>query len=851
MQDEAGPSFGEATLTDCDREPIHIPGSIQPHGCLLAVDDHHRIVQCAGDHRTMLGVDADDPLGLPLSALVGEDAARRLVESGQAKRARPLPLKTYEIEIETPSGPIDAILHEADGQLVIEFEHARRSTGGMNDTLLQVQRMLAALETAPTVEAYYQTCADQIRQVTGFDRVMVYRFLDDGSGKVTAEAKQDELESYLDLHYPESDIPKQARELYCKNWIRIIPDINYTPAPIEPETNPVTGRPLDLTFSSLRSVSPLHLQYLRNMGVAASMSVSIVHRGALWGLIACHHRQPHHLPCDVRAACEMFGHVFSLQLETRLHAQDYEYRLQQRSVHQQLVARLSSEESLSDGLIRFRPNLLDLIQADGVAVWVDGGFSEIGWTPGQAGVQHLTRLLNARGEEGVVSTDRLTETFPEAVLGDVAGVLALSVSRSPKDWILWFRRELVDTVTWAGNPNKAVVQTTEEDQLSPRASFRAWRETVRGRSRPWKTIEIEAAQTLRLSILEVVLKRIDLVARERAEAQERQALLVAELDHRVKNTLATVQALMRHTRRSDDTLEGYVRNLDRRIRAMAYAQSLLSASRWRGAELRCLVEQELRHFEGPPRRIRVAGPTIELAPKAALAIGMVVHELATNAAKYGALSTSGSVDVAWRLEDDALALTWREHGGPAVRTPQRRGFGRMLIETSLGYELEGEADLRFEEMGVTCDMRIPLRFVLAADPQSPETTAGTRAADVGPMSVLVVEDSMLTALDIAESLQSLGYEVLGPTGRVADALRLVERDTPDLAVLDINLGDETSLAIADRLVETGTPFLFLSGYDAKTILPPRFVDAPCLAKPFSDDTLAATLERARSGVPRK
>jgi light-regulated signal transduction histidine kinase (bacteriophytochrome) len=850
MPDEVlSPSFGQATLTDCDREPIHIPGSIQPHGALLAVDpESHRVLQWAGDLQELLGIGTVDPNGMTLRDLLGPEAAGRMEDAIRRGGPRPVPLKNYEVEIETATGMVDAIVHPDGPVLIVEFERAVRGAGGMQSALFVVQKMLAEVNRAKTLADYHQACAEQIRDLTGFARVMVYRFLEDGSGTVVAEAKADQLESYLGLHYPETDIPKQARELYRRNWLRCIPDVDYTPRPLSPEINPLTGAPLDLSHSVFRSVSPLHLRYLKNMGVAASMSLSIVNRDELWGLIACHHDAPHYLACETRAACEVFAQVFSLQLESRENAESYEYSLQQRSVHQQLVTRLAQEESLSDGLIRHRPNLLDLIQADGVVVFVDGEYSEIGHTPGQAGVQSLLRRLDTR-EDGVFATDSLRESFPDlaASCGEIAGVLALSVSRSPRDYILWFRREVVETVTWAGNPAKAVEVVDGTETLTPRASFAAWRETVRGRSRPWKPNEIESVEALRLSILEVVLRRIDQVARERAEAQERQALLVAELDHRVKNTIANIQSLMRHTRRSHGTLDGYVESLEKRIKAMAYAHNLLSQSRWHGAELKALLEDELRPHQTRDGAITIEGPPVELKPRAALALSMVFHELTTNAAKYGALSAeSGRVVVQWREEADRLHLVWRERGGPPVDPPSRKGFGRTVIERSLSFELEGEVSLRFERAGVECDLSVPIDLVHRAthgNRQAGEDDGPRKDAPGKAVRLLLVEDSMITALDVAQTLEDRGFEVLGPTGRVSGAMSILDEEKVDVAVLDVNLGREDSFPIADRLVREGTPFVFLTGYDAASVLPSRLSDRTCLGKPFSDEELVRAITR--------
>jgi light-regulated signal transduction histidine kinase (bacteriophytochrome)/CheY-like chemotaxis protein len=772
--------------------------------------------------------------------------AARLVGAESPVYPQPVPLKSYEIEIATPAGTVDAILHTHHGIPIIEFEAARRAAeGGMGDALHKIQRMLAALNAVGGFASYCREGARMIREATGFDRVMVYQFLPDGSGKVIADERDAEMESFLDLHYPESDIPKQARELYRRNWVRMIPDIDFAPQPIEPAAHPATGAPLDLSFAVSRSVSPLHVQYLKNMGVAASMSISIIHGGELWGLFACHHRTPHLVPCDVRAACELFGQIFSLQLESRLHAEDYEYDLQQRSVHTQMVRRLTEVESLAHGLIAHRPNLLDYIHAEGVAIVVDGEYAEIGRTPGQARVQRIVEALNER-EDGVFASDEIAAWLPGAdqFMAEAAGILALSVSRRPRDYILWFRPEIVQEVTWAGNPQKAVVKTEDGDRLSPRSSFKAWRETVRGRSRPWKPIEVKAAEALRLSILETVLKRIDEVARERARNEERQALLLAELDHRVKNTLANIQALMRHSESDGITLKDYVTGLERRIKSMAHAHSLLSESRWEGASLRRLAAEELAQFEGPgAARTAIAGPDVTLDAKAALALSLVLHELATNAAKHGALSgTGGRVDVVWELDAARdLRLAWRESGGPRVAEPTRSGFGRQLIENAVAYELDSETELRFAPDGVACDIRVPAEFVVGDASSDVAAPDGTRPAS-RPLTVLVVEDSLITAMDLDRLLKRLGHAVCGPTGRVEQALALIQAQPVDLAILDINLGSVDSFGIADRLSEVGIPFFFLSGYDPGSVLPRRYAEFTCLGKPFDESHVRSAID---------
>ncbi|MFL5286011.1 MAG: histidine kinase, partial [Rhodopila sp.] len=379
---------------------------------------------------------------------------------------------------------------------------------------------------------------------------MVYRFLPDDSGMVIAEARHPDTESFLGLHYPASDIPRQARALYLKNWIRLIPDTHYTPAPMVPAVNPRDGRPLDLSYSVLRSVSPIHLEYLHNMGVAASMSLSLILGDRLWGLIACHHRTPRFLPHRLRMACELFAQVASWRLETLVAGEDFEAQLHSKRIHEELIKNISQEADLAAGLTRQRPNLLDYIPAEGVGLWLDGAFTPLGRTPDADQVAALVAWLNRTAADGVFHTDRLPLDYPPpAAFADVAsGLIALSVSRTPRDYVLWFRPEVIRTVTWGGNPNKPVETGPDGARLTPRKSFAAWREAVKLHAHPWRSADIEAAKTLRLSLLEVVLQRIDQIAREREIARLKQEKLTVELDHRL-DQWQTVAARLKEAER--------------------------------------------------------------------------------------------------------------------------------------------------------------------------------------------------------------------------------------------------------------------------------------------------------------
>ncbi len=689
----------------------------------------------------------------------------------------------------------------------------------------------------------------------------------DDSGWVIAESRETHLEPFLNLHYPAADIPAQARALYVKNWLRLITQVNYDPAPLRPRDNPRTGKPLDMSQALLRDVSPIHREYLRNMGIDASMSISIIRQGKLWGLIACHNYSPRILPRHLRAICELFGSMFSLQLEARENGEQFEERLASRMVLQNLMLNLASADDYAYGLTQQSPNLLDYIHGGdstldgsrngGVAVAVKGQLTFLGVTPTQPQIEAMVEWLNARvtPDESVFSTDRLGELWPEArAFAEAAsGVLAISVSHEPSDYIIWFRPELVGTTQWAGEPKKLVVAGPDGERLGPRKSFEMWKETVRGRCLPWAAADLDAAFDLRVSLLHVVLRRINAAARERKRAADRDKLLLAELDHRVKNTIANIQALVVQTSRSANTLTGFVEGLDGRIQSMAKAHSLLSQSRWEGVSIDKLLREELNPYSNGHFAVSLSGNDVLLTPKSALSLSLAIHELATNAAKYGALrEPKGRVGVHWRrTEDGGIALSWHEAGGPPVTPPTRLGFGSTLIERALSMETGGTADIQYLPAGVTCEIYLPLSSIsqsetdgVASAPEAPGAAAPVPENPSETFRILVVEDSFLIVISLEGMLDDLGWTIIGPAAQKAEALALARSETFDAALLDVNLNGDMTWDVAQVLKERGIPFVFSTGYDITNVLPAFLIGSQVVSKPFSDGELERELRLA-------
>jgi chemotaxis family two-component system sensor kinase Cph1 len=867
----AYPGTPETDLTNCDKEKIHIPGAILPHGAMLVLDNESlEILQIAGDVTGLLGASFEDLLGKSVSTIFRTSQVEHLrALSANLSLLKPRHLLDPQMRV-AADRPLDASLHRSNDALVLEFEKADIADRFAIDPLAAVQEMIEGLDGAPSLVDLCQMAAERVRGLAIYDRVLVYRFMQDGSGWVIAESKQDDLEPFLDLHYPAADIPKQARALYLKNGLRLITQVNYEPARLVPTDNPRTGEPLDMSQAILRDVSPIHRQYLRNMGIDASMSISIIVGGQLWGLIACHNYTPRLLPRHLRAICELFGSMFSFQIEALEKRDQFNERMSSRMVLQKLMLNLAGADEYARGLTEQSPNLLDYIHGGhaslegrrqgGVAVSVKGDLTFLGITPNKDQIVQLVEWLNAqmRDGDGVYATDRLGELWDLASgFADVAsGLLVISVSPDPSDFIIWFRPELVGTANWAGEPRKVASNDPDEDVLTPRKSFEIWKETVRGRALPWSQPDLDAARDLRTSLLDVVLRRLTEAARERKIATNRDHLMMAELDHRVKNTLANIAALVVQTSVSASSLSTFVEGLAARIQSMAKAHSLLSQSRWEGVSINSLLMEELSPYLRSKASFEIVGPDVVLTSKSALALSLAIHELATNAAKYGALSSArGRVAIRWSLTElGGLELSWVESGGPAVDTPVHRGFGSTLIERALAMETDGQATLRYLPGGVVCDVSLPPASLSVSDKVGvPETIRFSNVQTLpNPalkgIRVLTVEDSFMIVGMLELVFNNLGWTMVGPAARISQALALIESASFDVALLDINLDGEMSWDVAVALQARGIPFVLSTGYEISQMLPDALKDVRFVKKPYNVDELEkAVLDAIKNG----
>lgn len=526
------PALEEVDLTNCDREPIHISGHIQPHGVLLVVQEPQlEILQVSENTLHLLGFAPESAIGQDLSLLFDRVQLEKLKACLRNENLKTVnPIKLY-VERPGKSLEFDCILHRVQEVLMVELELATSQENlSVFSFYHSVRATVSKIQSAKNLKDLCQVTVEEVRQISGFDRVMVYQFDPEGNGAVIAEDKAEKLSPFLGLNYPSSDIPKQARQLYALNWLRLIPDINYQPVPIVSGKNAVTTQPRDLSFSVLRSVSPIHIEYLQNMGVAASMSISLIKDKELWGLIACHNYTPKYLNYELRAACEFIGQVMSLELQSKEGNEDYDYKLHLKSLQTKIFEDISTSENLSQVLVKCQHNLLEAVNAQGAAIVFGDNCYRVGQTPEGESLKYLTQWVQKHLNQEIFYTDSLTKCYPEAeeFKDTASGCLAIAISPTQKIYVLWFRPEVIKTVNWAGNPNKPL-QTDEDGnyRLSPRKSFELWKENVRYKSLPWKQCEIDAALELRKAMINIVLCQIDKLeklnrALEESVARERE-----------------------------------------------------------------------------------------------------------------------------------------------------------------------------------------------------------------------------------------------------------------------------------------------------------------------------------------
>lgn len=477
-------------LTNCEQEPIHIPGSIQPHGFLLGLTEKDYIIDyCSANCEAFISITHNQLLGKSFQEIFGNEALVQLQEyiaGGQM-------LSSSLLSILLAGENFLCTVHNSNNTYIIEAEPINTENKQVSDVYNQTSQFLLYMHDTHTLKELCQLVAKGTREITGYDRVMIYRFDKDYNGEVFAESVRDDLEPFLGLHYPHTDIPPQARQLYMQNLLRMITDVNYTPVPIYTIDN-TENKNLDLSLSILRSTSPIHVQYLHNMGVGATLTISLIYKKKLWGLIACHHYSPKNLTPEIRLAAQLQGHFITSQIDLRQSTEEYEVS---RKLNDELkkinTFSLTGKDAGKFNNLVKAEGMLGLCNASGAAIVFNGAIYKNGITPNDDEIQDIANWLATYTHNDTFCTDKLTDYLPNKLdlCGQTSGLIYHSLDMDNNNCIMWFRPETKTEVNWAGDPNKAIVK--DRNGLSPRNSFKLWKEIVSCTSKPWLQPEIVAA----------------------------------------------------------------------------------------------------------------------------------------------------------------------------------------------------------------------------------------------------------------------------------------------------------------------------------------------------------------------
>jgi light-regulated signal transduction histidine kinase (bacteriophytochrome) len=541
-------------LSNCDREVIHTPGLIQPHGVMLVLRATDlSVVQASENITTIFGVTLRDVLSRGLAGVLGIEPAAVLgtaiAQAGVRLHRGPTHLLT--LPATESAGSFDALVHRIDDWVIVELERVDASRPPFT-AYAELADFMASLQSAGSLRAYLDITVRQVRAFSGFDRVMAYRFAADGAGEVIAEARCDDLNGYLGMHFPGSDIPAPARRLFALSWLRHLPAVDYLAVPMLPATGP----PVDMSRAILRHVSVMYTSYLKNMGVQATMVIPLMKAGQLWGLISCmHHAAPLHVPYRTRTAAELLAHQVSSLLSEQVDRDTAAYRDSMKAAIAGLDRQMTQALEYQQGLCRGEFTLLGWLDAPGAALVTQDGILLFGDTPTEPQVRGIIGWLNEQDVTvPVFATDRLPELYPPAEMFRTfaSGLLTARLVQRETEFVMWFRPEQVQTVAWAGDPTKPVqVDVVDgEARLTPRMSFELWKQEVQGRSAPWLDCEIEAAAVLRRAIAEVVLLRLNESLRQSNAELDSFAYAAA---HDLKEPLRGIHNFAHFLKRSADS----------------------------------------------------------------------------------------------------------------------------------------------------------------------------------------------------------------------------------------------------------------------------------------------------------
>ena len=672
----------KADLSNCDREQIHLLGQIQSHGFLLVIDKYNIIQYYSDNISNFITGIGTGLIGKPLKYVediinvVGqEDVLSHLVNFGRANKNFE---QTNPVLVDIFGVSFYLIISNSGSQILMEFEPVN------SDLKADVQKLLGKsitqmLADKKKLQSLLENAAVQVKDIIKYDRIMIYRFGEDGHGEIVAEAKNDNLESWLGLHYPASDIPKQARDLYKINLTRIIADVNTVPAKIMSTKD--INYPLDLSLSQLRAVSPIHIQYLKNMGVVSSFSISLINNDELWGLIACHNYTPRFIDYKAREAAKLIGQILSSALAYRQDEENIYLQNTFKLNQEYLTKCLQKSTNIDQALTSEQITILDIVHASGAVVLFEKNFVRLGITPDDDDLNGLIDWLQIIDKEEVYYTNNLSAFYPKALgFKEIAsGIMVFELSKELREYIIWFKPEKIQTIKWGGNPAK--VEEKMEDgtiQISPRHSFEAWSQQVAAKSDKWGIEEISSVNNLKDEILHAInLKAgaIRLLNDKLKEAYEELDTFSFTISHDLKNPITAIKSyaqLLAMDESMGEQGKKVVNRIEERIDKMnTMINAVLEYSRigrlpivFKNINAEILISEIIADLEIEKNKYH-CNITIGALPNMTgdpIMIAQIFNNLLNNAIKYSQFSPEPQITIEGKIDEDQIIYSIRDNG---------------------------------------------------------------------------------------------------------------------------------------------------------------------------------------------
>ncbi|WCL48759.1 histidine kinase dimerization/phosphoacceptor domain -containing protein [Leptospira sp. GIMC2001] len=722
----------EVSLTNCDRENIHIPSAIQSHGILWEINLNGQVIRISQNVEKILGWKVEEVFFHSIVEFFkDEDWSKEFQTKLQShfSLTKINPVKILFKKSDQSVIELDTVFYANPQSIVMEAEISESIIDPIEDNqTATVLKIFDSIHSVKNISTLHDYIAKHIREITDYDRVMVYKFDNNWNGEVVGEAKKPELAPFLGLNYPASDIPLQARKLYTRNLIRIIPNVNYEPVPII--SHPIMGNTiLDQSDSVLRAVSPMHIEYLKNMGVTSTLTISILLNGKLWGLIACHHYSERYITLSKRYTCRMLVHFFALQIGSLTKQEMDSNLLFKARIQNKLIDQMGEDQDFINGLVNGAYTILDFMDCDGAAIVLGDRIELLGETPDKFWINLLTKEIDLFDiHKPFFSTSSLTQINSkwEIIRPLASGVLIVQVPSTIQFSIIWFRKEHIYTKVWSGDPHKPKERQDVIADIHPRKSFEAWEEEVKNSSRPWKVLEIQAALELRNAIAGRVINRtneisklfaeLDLVRKneERAiNALHEKEVLIKEVHHRVKNNLQIIISLLslqsHHTK--DPTIINALQESQNRIKSMSIVHellymnenlSLININNYVQALLYNLRESQKGSYTNITMLNEIGDFLISV--DMAIPCGLIINELVTNSYKYAFQNVRSPVlKITFKDSEQNYILEVKDNGVgyPANMTFDNFTSLGLLLVQSLSRQIGAKLDFYNENGAVT------------------------------------------------------------------------------------------------------------------------------------------------------